>query len=280
MNYYQEYLEFVKNYDLNKDRHVIENKYCDEYNIDDADLYYLEAFLEPKYFKNHSENFGYFEMDKEIYFDRSINFIEHFPLNIILKLIERYYTFYNIGTCSQIEIVKYLFAIWHNENCPEQVKYWIQKITNHLTTVANMDKHQYDEMVHNSYYDKTMFKFTGILYYTWWLYVFYPLLENCTELILKLMKIAYICDAQDMLMYGIYQMSPNKLKSFMKDFIVVVNNSYNEQHRGFNLLESCTGSFQQLKRIISKLSKNGYNFFDDPSLQWFADEFKKYEHQV
>ena len=260
MNFYDEYKKFSENYKLMEDQNYVEakeNNYFKEAEFDE--FYKMNLFFEKFY--DDDETF-----EKE--YDLSYCMIKDFPDDIINSLIEA-----NLNTRSicykhhlHIELVKYIYRIWNDQdNYSFNI---LTKLKNHLIETATMDKEEYYDILKNPN-NKLYYPNRNYIYYSWWLYCFYPLLENGEELILKLIDFVYLEDAQDMLMYGIYQMDCNKLYSFFKKFVLALHKQKQsmEQKPCFYLFETGTGAFGQFDRIKNKLHENGYNILDDPDLQ-------------
>jgi hypothetical protein len=146
-----------------------------------------------------------------------------------------------------IEIVKFFYSIWNKNDNDPRLQNIINIITEHLIKTSNLSKDEYNEKLNK--HDAGCIKGSSLRYYTWWLYVFYPLLPNSTELILKLIEITYLDDAQDSLLYGIYQMKKEQLIEFFPLFIERVCT-----FRCFNPTSTGTGAKKQVERIWKKIN--------------------------
>lgn len=274
---YQEYLIFSDKFDISA--YDYDEESFNELSEVQKEIEKVNAFLEIKY-NDSSEHHKYNNLN--------FIFIQNFPRELIAKWMK-----INLKTrdiCYQhylhIEIVKYTYLIWHTylyqnpDNFDGSSKLLckiINKIYNHLVEIPNMDPIMYYDILENKMNPKYN-RDRNYIYYSWWLYVYYPLIDNCEELILKLISFAYLDDAEDMLLYGIYHMPTSKLAKFIKKFILVIWNQdkkYNELHRidiNSTLLEKwrcgrpCLSmrilSFEIIK-IFKKLMYDGFNLLSD-----------------
>lgn len=276
MNIYQEFLQFSKDIPF-KD----ENSYNNYYNYDNSEYARLELFLDHKY-----DSYSTTESDQHLsIYDLDFSFIKYFPIDIIIDILYEHIrgrSFNNSYYLIHTEAIKYIYGIWnkyinlgkfkkyHELEYPDNELYNIvQSINNHLIITANMNPIKYDAILKN---DRKKY----YLYYTHYLYAYYPLLENGDELILKLIDFVYLNDAQDDLMYGIYQMEPNKLYHFMIKFMLRLNKQETDYDSGnrnsricFDLFCFGTGSFIQFVRILRKLYKYdpGFDLLKVPELE-------------
>ena len=217
-------------------------------------------------FGNNDENLKYMDLN--------FMHIHHYPSELLLKLIQMSFeTREHPGSYVNIEIVKYIYSIWDKSDNSDELSKWINTIKNHLIETANMNSDEYYDILENPKnprYNQSK----HYIYYTWWLYVYYPLIQDGEELILKLIDFAYLDDAQDMLMYGIYQMKPSRLNIFMKKFLIKLWDQYNELHNMgtrklnpcFNIWSNGTGAWSQIIDILKKLYRAGYNLLENPEL--------------
>lgn len=239
------------------------------------------------------EKFGYREyprIDEDKFHDLNFNIIRIFPKELVLEWISQDFDGRNIcyHSCLHIEVVKYIYYIWNDyvELSEEDLSYpdkelchEIHRIKNHLIETANMDPKEYYDILENKSNPRYNQK-KNYIYYTWWLYVYYPLLDNFEELILKLINFVYLSDAQDMLLYGIYQIEPQKLSIFIKKFMLTLwqqDEDRCNQHAAryftiycrpcFCLWDSATGAWTEMIRILKKLYDNGYDLLSDPELE-------------
>lgn len=145
-----------------------------------------------------------------------------------------------------IEVVKYFYSIWNSTANEPRFQNIIDTISKHLYETANLTQQEY---IHRSNEQNCGIIKTSLRYYTWWLYVFYPLLPNSTELILKLIEVVYLDDAQDSLLYGIYHMKKEQLKEFMPHFLNKL-----ERCRCFDPNSVGTGASHQIAMIMNKIN--------------------------
>lgn len=296
---YESYLEFKKSFDWSKDQEIIDAKekgYFEEEMCNEVNL--LEKFLETKYqqFKRDDsddpDDSG--EPDKSCqeyldkYHDLEYNITRDFPIEYMLKLATENFEDRTICYHYQvhIEVVKYIFHIWPKSvNSPQSEFYdLIQKIKAHLIEAVNFNPQEYYDMLQNKSNPRFNPK-KHYIYYTWWLYVYFPLLEDPEEKILKLIDFVYLEDAQDMLMYGIYQLEPAVLAPFFKKFMLALWKQEIDNLAGmkkdrhwfgpessakdricFLILESGTGAMGDTFNILKKLYRSGYDLLADPEL--------------
>ncbi|AUL79329.3 putative orfan [Tupanvirus soda lake] len=298
-DHYQDFINFKTNYDYDSDKTIVDAKekgYYDQQSY--SEIYLLENFLSRIYEYNYSfDSEQYFgikpiteddEKNKEMqyfnkYYDLNFNILKNFPKEYVLDLLEKNFESRSIcySNLVHIELVKYTYQIWNyyigkesnhflypeNELCK-----LINKIKYHLLEVANMSEKEYYDILRNDENPRFNRK-KHYIYYTWWLYAYYPLMENAEDLILKLIDFVYLNDAQDMLLYGIYQMDPIRLAPFMKKFMLKLFQQEIDQISGTRTCSECfcmwssgTGAWSQMVRILGKLHKNGFDLMTDPNL--------------
>ncbi|AYV84558.1 MAG: putative orfan [Hyperionvirus sp.] len=212
------------------------------------DIEILEDFLKTEYGPDR---------DDKKYYDITFRIMTDFSIDMLDDLISAYfnepqicYTMY-----LHIELVKYIYAIWNDES--HKLYHWVTAIKTHLVKTANLSRDElYDVMQRRE-------RGSSALFYTWWLYVYYPLVPDAENLMLKLTKIARFNDAQDMFMYGIYQMEPKRLYHFMKNWLPSLY-EIEPLLMCFDPLCSSTGALDQLKMIADKLNAAGMRLFDEP----------------
>jgi hypothetical protein len=199
----------------------------------------------------------------------SVIIFDYFPIEIVKKIIQYYVDNKIYNSYINIEIKKFLYSHWKDD----LVKDIVQQITDILIETANFTKEEYLDIMSNPKNQRYNFK-KHYIYYVFWLYFFYPLIEGYEELIIKLVNIVHLEDAQDELLNGIELIESTKLLVFYKKFILEVWKSCN--YRGtmcFDLFNTATGSFGQNVRIIKKLKKDlGWNIFTDDDLQDFLND--------
>jgi hypothetical protein len=153
------------------------------------------------------------------------------------------------------EITKYVYNNWSNDMICNEV----DMIKNYLIKIANQTQEEYDNTINESRHKHGN-------YGAWWLYTYYPLIDCTGDLILKLIRIAYINDVQDNLMDGIYLMDCHKLFPFLKKLLLTLHEN---DENGFNIFSDGTGAWIQLYRILEKLSDSGHcqDILYDPDLE-------------
>lgn len=207
------------------------------------------------------------EGDKR-YHDLNYHFLENFSMDTIFHLAESNFEKREIcyAYLTHIELVKFFYHVWNSSHIESRFRDLIQKMTNHLIETANLSTEEYNSIMSDSNHPNYNFR-KHYIYYTWWLYVFYPLIEDGPNLIMKLIKFAYLDDAQDMLLYGIYQMPIIQLVPFFKPFLIEIwNQEKTKQRPCFSLWCTGTGSRSQIFRIVKKLVTNGYQIHQDHEL--------------
>lgn len=258
-NSYQEYLVFKSVCDLENDQDYLEafkffkikERKLGQFN----DNYILNKYFESKYEDDD-------EQENRRYYNLEFNVIREFPIEMIKKLLELNFNTRDICYMRylHIELVKYIFYIWNDTS--HELHYMIDKIKDHLIEVAGMNEDDYYDILNNGSNPRYN-PDKNYMYYTWWLYPYFPLLEDGENLILKLTSFAYLDDAQDMLMYGIYQMDPHRLYGFFKKFMQELHTAVS-----FKLFESGTGSLGQFRLIAKKLYESGYDIINDKDIDY------------
>ena len=196
----------------------------------------------------------------------SVILFNHFPVDFVKQVIQIFIDNRIYNDIIYTEIKKFLYANWKNET----IKDVVDQITNILVETANFTKEEYKDIMTNSSNPRYNFK-KHYSYYVFWLYCFYPLIDGYQDLILKLVNIVYLDDAQDELMDGILKINSVELLPFYKKFIITVWKSCNYRYRQcFDLFFSATGAFSQNIDIIKKLKKDlTWDIFSDSELQEF-----------
>lgn len=276
--HYKLYLDFDLKYDVEKDEH---------YN-DDDEYYTLLKYLETIYITDQSDNYD--KLDKNKYNDMEFNVIRDFHYGILLDLITRNFRTRDIcykGILHR-EVYKYICHIWKKYDkidikdipYPEsQLKECIDTIKQHLIETSNLTQEEYDDILcnpKNKKYDSRR----NYRYYSWWLYGYLPLFENGEKLIMKIIEITNIDDAQDVLLDSIYDMEPCRLNKFIKPFLLKLHEQRKTKRNGpcFEMWCNGTGAGGQMVNIFKKLYNAGYNLFMDKELDCiFYDEKHKKE---
>jgi hypothetical protein len=292
IDYYSNFLNYKKNYDWATDENIIEAKthgYYDAKNYDDH--YLLENFLYDIYDNMDHLSGSLTEAEgKKIreeylkkYYDLEFNILRAFPKEKMLSFVKK--NFEDRTICYHdlfhIELVKYTYHIWKKfvNNSPDNFEYpdnefciCINKIKDHLEEVTNMTSDKYYDILENKQNPRYNPK-KHYIYYTWWLYAYLPLLEDADGKILNLIKFVYLEDAQDMLLYGIYQMDTNKLAPFMKKIMMSLWKQGIDYPMGirkhkpcFGMWETGTGAWSQMVDILEKLYQGGYDLMSDIEL--------------
>lgn len=297
---YQNYLKLLEknNTDLESDLdRIINIEYDEKYNpiIPNYLTIFIKDFYEIKEINyDHifytSENYSHYNpiMDeinkKNVKIQEKINEInykkglknysiiifDYFPIDIVKCIIQIFINKRIYNDYIYMEVKKYLYSHWKDD----LVKDNVYQITNILIETANFSKEEYLDIMTNPKNHKYN-REKHYIYYVFWLYCFYPLIEGYAELILKLVNLVYLNDAQDELMDGIERIESTKLLPFYKKFILTVWKSCN--YKGtycFDLFGGGTGSFSQNVRIIKKLKKDlGWDIFTDDDLKEFWLDF-------
>ena len=224
-----------------------------------------ETDLDSNLNDNSSTSFNNSELISDIdkkYYDINYNFLTKFPTDYVLQFLDIYFNTRHICHIEyvNIEIVKF---IYHNWNQPF-IADFINELKKHLIELVNMTRDEYYDILRNSN-NKKYNREKHYIYYTWWLYAFYPLIENAQELILKLIDLVYLDDAQDMLLYGIYQINNiNELYLLIKNILFKLNT---QDKPCFYMFESGTGALFQFKMILNKLDIRGKELLLCPELK-------------
>jgi hypothetical protein len=195
----------------------------------------------------------------------SIIIFDYFPIELVKQIIQIFIDNCVYNDIIYVEIKKYLWVYWNEEK--------ISDITNQITSIlintANLSKDEYVKILNDYIPGTDQKKYSK--YYLFWLYFFYPLIPGYEELVIKLVNLVYLNDAQDELMDGISRIESNELLPFYKKFIVGVWKSSNVYGTiCFDLFGGGTGSFSQNVRVIKKLKEDlNWDIFSDPDLQEF-----------
>jgi len=192
----------------------------------------------------------------------NIILFEYFPFNIVKYIIELFISNRIMNDYVYTEVKKYIYKHWNDDNISDIVA----EIKNTLVEVTTFTKEEYKDIICNENNPKYN-RQKHYIYYIHWLYCFYPLLDNYEDLIIKLINIVFLDDAQDELMDGIFRIESTKLLPFYKKFVLSVKNSSNALNEMpcFNLYCSGTGAYQQHRKILNKLKKDlNYNVYTEP----------------
>lgn len=202
---------------------------------------------------------------------------DYFPNNLVKKIIQLFIDNCIYNDIIYMEIKKYLWINWKEEKVSDITN----QIKSILTKTANLTKEEYSNILGEYIPGTSQKKYSK--YYLFWLYFFYPLIPGYEELIIKLVNLVHLEDAQDDLMDGLVRIESNELLPFYKKFIVEVWKSSNIYGRNcFDLFGGGTGSFSQNVCVIKKLKEDlNWDIFLDPDLQDFwadPDNLSSIEH--
>lgn len=215
---YNNFLIFKNNYNL--DENSVEHMWV-ELTKKERELSLLNKFICYMYrgrnpldfiqLSPDDDDYDDYDLFDKNYCDLSFCILYSFPKEYTLKLLKKNFKGRSICYYDSLhrDLVKYTYKIW-NIYVDDEISEMIDKISKHLIEVANMKKEEYNDIMHNPNNPRYN-SAKHYIYYTFWLYAYFPLLKNCEELILKLIEIAYLDDAQDELLFGLYQMEPQKL---------------------------------------------------------------------
>lgn len=186
-------------------------------------------------------------IEEDEYFDLNKCFIKSLNKEVILDVsIQILLNGEFLFSILYIEVVKYFYSIWNSPDNDPRFQSIINIISKHLIETSNLTSQEYNQKLNER--NAGDIKGVSFRYYTWWLYVFYPLLPNANQLILKLMEIVYLDDAQDSLLYGIYQMKKEQLIDFFPYFLHHLNT-----FRCFDPNSTGTGAKKQMELIRKKI---------------------------
>ena len=216
-----------------------------KYDPDDLiDLNSLDQYIQKAYNYEHHDNNKLTDFDCIIINDFPIDFVkELLDINFNTRDISYPYMFLHY------DLIKYLYTNWNNKD----IKTEVERLKNHLIDTSN------GVICGN--------RDSNALYYTFWLYAYYPLLDNGEELILKLLETIYLNDAHEYLMLGILQMDSKRLERFYKKFLIKASTEYikNEEnlessiksHSSFNPFFHPTGALYDNILILKKIKNSG-----------------------
>lgn len=269
-NYYDEFVNFKKEYTgtifINQQTNL--GKYCDLHGVKYLVLdkkkkkkiygknYLIEKYLTKKYERNY----------KEKYYNLEYNIIRHFPKNKLLKWLETDFESRKICYIPllHIELVKFVFSIWHTKDT--EFGLYVEKIKTHLIDMVNMSREECYDILKNEKNPKFNPE-RNTIHYTFWLNPYFVLFDNGEELIMKLIDLVNLDGAQEDLLYGIYQMSVERLAPFIKKILIRLW----QQDEGMikNVSEPCFSYFavHEISMILRKLYKNGYDLINDPEVR-------------
>lgn len=208
---------------------------------------------------------------KSRYYDLNFSHLHNFPLNLTIGLcLSNLYTrnvAYNYYL--HIEVVKFMYSIIpkyktytdidiQHLNYPDNeyaklVKLYIKNISE----TAMLDSNEYDNIMYDNSNPNYNPKRNSTCY-TWWLYCYYPLIDNGLNLLLKLVKFIYINGLQSPLLYGIYQMNSNDIEKFIKPLLTTCFTKYNRSYITRQCFYMDSGAYSEIKDILIKLYKDGY----------------------
>ncbi|AYV82090.1 MAG: putative ORFan [Homavirus sp.] len=244
----------------------------DEY---DTLIQHPEKDLDDKLFncwvdKIYEDNHPNFEVDSCI--------IKDFPLHEHARLISRFVPCaYRYAWGADKEIVKLVYLLWNTYMLDDQgnsVKYGHHNKSNEFhklifeslytlkTELLAMQNLTLDDIV--KLYK--IFPNKGGRYYNWHLLGCIPLLGDKGLPVLRNVITLPYDDAQDLLMFGLYQYEPNAFYTELKDILLHWHIYQNIQY------ETGTGMLSQLVEIIYKYQINNLDLLLDED---FSDVFKK-----
>lgn len=209
---------------------------------------------------DHSSQYENYEIEQCIIFDK-------FPIDFVKEIINRFINGRIYNCIVYEEVKKFLYKHWNDEIIVPEV----EKITKILIEVANFTRDDYCDIMRNPKNPRFNAE-KHYVYYVFWLYCFYPMLDNYEELIIKLINLVYLDDAQDELLNGLLHISSEKLVNFYNKFLINVSESRNAINNShcFDLWSTGTGAYFQNIEIIKKLkSELKYDIFNDPCLENF-----------
>lgn len=270
---------FIKNfYEIVDDVCYINNSCVNSDNVDNADnadntdkeiyLHYNpfgDRIKEIKRIRQEKINEQNYTNGLENY---SIIIFEYFPIDLVKRIIQLFIENCIYNNFIYMEIKKFLFKYWKDQ----KVSNIVNQITDILVKTANLSKDEYLNILSETDLKSGNKKYSK--YYLFWLYFFYPLIDEYEELIMKLINLVYLDDAQDELMNGLLRIESDKLLPFYKKFFIgVLKSSCVYGINCFDLFGSGTGSYVQNLQIIKKLKiELDWDFFSDQDLQDFITE--------
>ncbi len=138
-----------------------------KHNTHDIDLDVLDKFIKKMYnYKDHGDkdfNEDNHHKNTGKLYDFDCIVINDFPVSLIKQLLDIDFETKKIAysnICLHHDLIKYLYANWNNIN----IKKKTNRLKNHLIDTANGLMNKIGE--------------THYLYYTFWLYSYYPLLDD------------------------------------------------------------------------------------------------------
>lgn len=270
-NIYKNYLKLLKKQKITLECEFINIEHSNDCLTDLINNFYEYEKID--YSKPSKKNSN-IEKQNEINFETglsnySVIIFDYFPLDYVKKICQIFITRHLYFSKSSIywEVKKFLYSHWKDVE--------LQDITGQITEIlvrtASLTNKEYKQILNNTSHFCTEY---SSRYYVYWLYCFYPLVAGYDDLIIKLVNVVYLGDAQDELLHGIEKINSPELLPFYKKFIVAVWKSrYQEEYddlQCFQLFCKGTGSLRQNVLIIKKLKKDlNWDIFADPDLQEF-----------
>jgi hypothetical protein len=186
--------------------------------------------------------------------------IKDFPLNEQIELINKFVPYcYRFAWSADYEIVKCIYILWNkymvnNSAIPlnKEVCDALESIRTNLLPMATMTQDELWKLGEQPGKSK---------YYNWHLLACLPLLgDEGLPVLNNIIKMRY-GDAEDLLMFGLYQYDPKIFYNNLKQILLYW---YKHDNIGFS---GATGMLSKLELIIKKYKKHGISVLHDPELK-------------
>lgn len=195
------------------------------------------------------------ELPNDKYFDINSCILIHLPLAEQIKSLKMFIDHGETLFSAAVDISKLIYILWPRYHVPYQsrpLSYPHAEIYQLMFTIHQQLK-DFAKTSHEQYFD---FK-KGTKFVFWHLCGLYPLLENGAEMLVKICQKEYD-DAQDMMMFGIYQLNPFTHMVYVKEIF-----KHWKKAKNIDLYDTSTGCRQQLDLILGKYRFLEYEIDDE-----------------
>lgn len=196
----------------------------------------------------------------------------HFPVSFQLEMIQNFIDAGESQHGYYVESLKLIYLYWNKYG---NLKY--KDKPSHYPSSQFFEqiyilRYIMREFANDKYNPQFGYNRAYTSYVLWHMLGLYPLLENGKDIIMnKLISLPYN-DAQDSLMFGLYQLDPNKFKNELKQILLFWDDD-NSPGRCVQFCSS-TGMLSQLQMIFTKYKAHGIDVEND---EVFGMIIKKYD---
>jgi hypothetical protein len=216
---------------------------------------------------------GYNSKEKikyEYNFEPETSLLKYFPLTKQAEILNRFVGHaYRYAWGPDLEIGKLVYLLWNNYDLRDykskpkvyphnDIYEALYTIKSELKTMKDLDNEK-QRALYSKFPEKSGF-------YNWHLLGFLPLLDDDGLIILRnIIKQCY-SNAQDMLMFGLYQYDPKSFYLELKSIMLYWHTNNNIQ------FSSGTGIIGQLDLIVKKYKEHSIDVENDPDLKCIFTE--------